>query len=183
MNFIHVKRPVCELGEACTATEPHHSICSHKGIPDFPALCTAACRQPCGLHVPRVRKNRTCEIKSLNNGIDFEKNQASLLGAAKTSAPTLLPHFLTLAQKFRVSHRCRIDIFKSMLVHGTFFQLLAFFFSPNRCCCQATWSRASTCKDSSIHQLHWLSSRHTHSCNCFCRSCARLARPHPPRDL
>ncbi|CAM4822397.1 unnamed protein product, partial [Rotaria magnacalcarata] len=136
---IHVRRPICSLGNECTklTQEDHLSSFTHPNVRDIRCLCKHADKCPDRhdpKHVAKFRHIITLEDSgivryyNLNQNIDFVQNQKHNVERVRRYVenekweplPTgsIPQNIIDWIRTVQPVHRCRPEIFESILLHG-----------------------------------------------------------------
>lgn len=144
LRYLHIRRAECEAeksGGICREihNDDHVDLYSHKGICDIRINCNKGLDCPekaIKKHFSRYRHKPShttfveCQpcathgtVGTTEFEVDFRENHRHIAESVNTSvfgggsvAPD--PEIVDWAARVRPQHRCRLDIFKSMLVHG-----------------------------------------------------------------
>jgi hypothetical protein len=128
-DYFHVLRVTCPKAIfECNGDSNHMALFSHPGKKDVPPICGAKhtkYEQESQRDAPHfvtefvhAPDTHPCDPQGLNAHIDFHANH---LWYQKQVKPSILvtPKLVELLRRFRPVHRCTIEIFKSMIVHGS----------------------------------------------------------------
>ena len=136
---IHIRRPICSFGEKCDkiAQEDHLNSFTHPNIRDIRILCKYAdkCRNhrdPKHIskfrHAMLYRDAGVVRYYNLNKNIDFIQNQKDNIERViryvqsqkwnRFPSKSIPKNIIDWIRTVQPVHRCKPDIFESILVHG-----------------------------------------------------------------
>ncbi|CAF1308780.1 unnamed protein product, partial [Rotaria sordida] len=136
---IHVHRPICSFGNKCTklVQEDHLNLFTHPNIRDIRLLCEHADKclnrhDPKHLsqfrHIITLEDSGVVRYYNLNKDIDFVQNQNDNIERVTNyvkrekwetlKSGSIPQEIIDWIRTVQPVHRCRADIFESILLHG-----------------------------------------------------------------